>query len=243
MLTLIRSLWIWTATAALMLFWCGLLGAVWLFDRDPLRRRTARWFRRLGWALARVNPWRIHFSGLENLITDRPCVIVANHQSLADIPVFAHLRVDAKWLGKAELYRLPVIGWMMRMAGDVPVERGDRVKAARALMQCARVLRQGCSVFCFPEGTRSRDGNLLPFNAGPFQMAIREGVPVLPLVVEGSGAALPRNTWLFGPSQDVYVRVLEAVPTGGWETGRSGELRDAVRQRMADALARLRQRA
>jgi 1-acyl-sn-glycerol-3-phosphate acyltransferase len=98
-------------------------------------------------------------------------------------------------------------------------------------------------VIFFPEGTRSRDGEVLPFNEGPFQLAIREGVRVLPLVVEGSGAALPRNSWIFGGTQDIHLRVLEAVPVEGWTVKQSGALRDVVRQKIVDELRRLRGRA
>jgi 1-acyl-sn-glycerol-3-phosphate acyltransferase len=157
-----------------------------LFDREPRRLRTGRWFRRLGRVLAKVNPWRIQISGRENLNANQVYVIVSNHQSLADIPVIAHLKVDTKWLAKAELFQLPVVGWMLRMAGDVPIERSDRRSSAKALLQCARYLRRHCSVVFFPEGTRSPDGQVLPFNEGPFQLAIREQVQILPLVVEGS---------------------------------------------------------
>jgi len=129
---------------------------------------------------------------------------------------------------------------MLRLAGDVPVARSDRSQSARALLQCARYLRQRCSVVFFPEGTRSRDGELLPFNDGPFQLAIRERVPVLPLVLDGSGSALPRNTWLFGESQDIHLRVLPAMPVDGWTVKQSGGLRNAVRGEMAAELRRMR---
>jgi 1-acyl-sn-glycerol-3-phosphate acyltransferase len=240
MLRLIRSAWIWTACVSLIVLWVPLLALVRLADRDPLRRRTGRWFRRLGRALAKVNPWRIHISGAGRIRPQQAYVIVSNHQSLADIPVISHLRVDAKWLAKAELFRVPPLGWMLRMAGDIPVARADRRKGAQALLQAARVLRQGCSVVFFPEGTRSPDGKLLPFSDGPFQLAIREGVPVLPLAVEGSGAALPRHSWLFGGTQDIHLRVLEPVPTGGFEARQGALLRDHVRNAIADELARLR---
>ncbi|HVX67218.1 MAG TPA: lysophospholipid acyltransferase family protein [Bryobacteraceae bacterium] len=236
----LRSIWIWAASAALVLLWAPLLGAVRLSDRDPRRFRTGRWFRRLGRAVAKVNPWRIHIGGLENLEAGQVYVLVSNHQSLADIPVLSHLAIDAKWLVKAELFNVPVMGWMLRMAGDVPVERADRTKSARALLECARLLRAGCSVVSFPEGTRSHDGNVLGFNEGPFQLAIREKVRVLPVVVEGSGSALPRNSWVFGPTQDVQLRILEPVPVDGWTTKQSGALRDLVRQRIVDELQRLR---
>jgi len=239
MIRLVRSIWIWIASAALVLLWAPLLAMVRLFDRGPRRLRTGRWFRRLGRVLAKVNPWRIQVFGQENLNRNQVYVIVSNHQSMADIPVIAHLRLDTKWLAKAELFRLPVVGWMLRMAGDIPVERSDRHKSAKAMLQCARYLRQGCSVVFFPEGTRSSDGRVLPFNEGPFQLAIRERVPILPLVVEGSGSALPRKSWIFGGTQQIHLQILKPVSVDGWRMERSAELRDEVRRRIVDELCRL----
>lgn len=240
LLNILRSIWIWTASAGLILLWTLLLFVVWLFDRDPRRVRTGRWFRRLGRAIAKLNPWRIRISGIENLQVDGVYVIVSNHQSLADIPVIAHLRIDTKWLAKAELFRVPLVGWMLRMAGDIPVDRSDRSKSARALMQCAQYLRQRCSVVFFPEGRRSRDGQVLPFAEGPFKLAIREQVSILPLVVEGSGNALPKHSWVFGARQDIHLRILQAVSVTGWELSQSTALRDTVRHRIVDELCRLR---
>jgi len=240
MILRLRSIWIWAASASLILLWCPLLAVVWLFDRDPLKRRTGRCFRSLGRVLAAINPWRVHVSGTEHKTPGQAYVVVSNHQSMADIPVIAHIVNDSKWLAKAELFRVPVVGWMLRMAGDIPVDRSDRRKGAQAMLRCARTLRQGCSIMFFPEGTRSRDGEIHAFNDGPFQLALRERTPILPLVVEGSGSALPRNTWLFGPSQDIYVRALEPVPVDGWDAREPAALRDAVRQRMVDELVRLR---
>jgi 1-acyl-sn-glycerol-3-phosphate acyltransferase len=212
-----------------------------LFDRDPLKLSTARWFRRLGRVLAKVNPWRIHIDGLQNITAGACYVVVSNHQSLGDIPLISHLPLDTKWLAKAELFRIPVVGWMMRAAGDIPVDRADRRKAAQALLQCAGYLRRGCSVMFFPEGTRSPDGEVLPFNDGPFQLAIREQTRVLPLVVEGSGNALPRNSFLFGGVQDIYLNVLPPVPVEGWKVRETGALRDKVRQQIIEELGRMRQ--
>jgi 1-acyl-sn-glycerol-3-phosphate acyltransferase len=239
----LRSACIWAVVAGLILLWTPLLGAIRLFDGEPRRLRTGRWFRRLGRAVARVSPWRVQISGGENLRSDQVYVVVSNHQSLADIPVISHLKLDTKWLTKAELFRLPVMGWMLRMAGDVPIDRSDRRKGARAMLQCARYLRERCSVVFFPEGTRSPDGQVLPFNEGPFQLAIRERVPILPLVVEGSGTALPRNSWSFGGNRDVQLRILEAVPVDGWDMKQVAALRDAVRQKIVDELDRMRRGA
>ncbi len=240
MISVIRSVWIWFASAALIVSWLPVVAIVRFFDREPKRLRTARSFRRLGRIVAKVNPWRLHISGRENIQDGQVYVVVSNHQSLADIPLISHLKFDTKWLGKAELFRVPVVGWMMRMSGDVPVERSDRRKAAQALLQCARYLRQRISVVFFPEGTRSRDGEVLPFNDGPFQLAIRERVPVLPVVVDGSGAALPRASWIFGGTADIYLRVLDAIPVEGWTVKQTAELQDKVRRRMVDELNQMR---
>ena len=110
-------------------------------------------------------------------------------------------------------------------------------------MQCAQYLRLGCSVVFFPEGTRSRDGEVLPFNLGPFKLAIREHVPILPLVVEGSGAALPQNSWIFGKTQVIRFRILKSVPSETWSIDQSAQLRDNVRQNIMDELVRLRRGA
>ena len=232
----LRSGWIWAANVTLILLWTPLIALVRLFDRDPLHRRTARWYRKLGRVLARVNPWCVEVVGLEQIDLGRNYVVVSNHQSLADIPVVCHVPLDTKWLAKAELFRVPVIGWMLRMAGDIPVDRSDRRNAARALLECARRLRQGCSVVFFPEGTRSPDGKVLPFNEGPFQLAIREQVPILPLAISGSGSALPRDTWMFGPTQTVRLLVLQPVGVEGMTVKESGALRDRVRQQIVDVL-------
>lgn len=240
MIDIIRSLWIWLATTILVLIWVPVVGITRLFDRDPLKLRTARTFRLLGPLVARINPWRIQITGRENLTRAGVNVIVANHQSLADIPLIAHLGMDWKWLAKVELFQVPVFGWFLRMAGDISVDRSDRRKAAQALLKCAHLLKKGISVIFFPEGTRSTSGLLLPFNDGPFQLAIRESVPVLPLVVDGTGAALPRSTWKFRGPYDVYLHVLPPVSTQGWTSDRVAELRELVRSRMTDELESIR---
>jgi 1-acyl-sn-glycerol-3-phosphate acyltransferase len=240
MISWLRSIWIWTATVVLIVIWAPLLGIVRLLDCERCRLRTGRWFRRLGRVIASVNPWRLEISGWKNINPNQVYVIVSNHQSLADIPVIAHLRIDTKWLAKAELFSLPFVGWMLRMAGDVPVERHDHRRNARAFLRCAWYLRQRFSVVFFPEGTRSPDGLVLPFSEGPFQLAIREQIPILPLVVEGSRAVLPKGSWIFEGARDIRLGILKAVPVHGWKTEQSSTLRDTVRQMIIDELCRLR---
>ena len=234
-----RSIWIWTASTILVVIWLPVMGLIWTFDGE-IRLRTGRSFRRLGRMLTRVNPWRIQITGLEHMDAKQVYVIVSNHQSLADIPLLSHLRLGTKWLAKVELFRVPLFGWMLKMAGDVPVDRAVPRQGAKAILRCAKYLRQHCSVVFFPEGGRSPNGDVQPFNEGAFQLAIREQIPILPLVVEGTGKALPSKTWLWGKSKDIQLRVLEAIPVEGWGVKESAALRDAVRQKIVDELERLR---
>jgi 1-acyl-sn-glycerol-3-phosphate acyltransferase len=192
--------------------------------------------RRLGRNLGRVNPWRLHLTGAENIRPGQAYVIVSNHQSLADIPLLCYLRTDTKWMAKTELFKIPVVGWLMTMAGDVRVERGNARKAAQALLECGKCLRAGSSVVMFPEGTRSLDGKLLPFFDGPFQLAVREQTPVLPVVVNGTLSALPRHTWLFGGTLDISLTVLPEVSTAEYSTKQVAQLRDYVRGLMEQKL-------
>src|ERR1700679_778973 len=104
----LRSIWIWAASATLVVLWVPVLGLIWTFDKE-LRLRTGRWFRRLGRMLSRVNPWNIQISGREHVDANQVYVIVSNHQSLADIPLLSHLRLDTKWLAKVGLFRVAVL--------------------------------------------------------------------------------------------------------------------------------------
>jgi len=234
----LRSLWIWAAVGVLILAWLPLLALLRVFDRDRARYRTGRWFRRLGVAMTRVNPaWRLHRDGEKIANPRRPYVVVSNHQSLADIPIISHLPWEMKWVAKLELFSVPVVGWMMRLAGDIPVDRADRRSGARMLLAAHRYLALRCSVMFFPEGTRSADGRVGPFNPGAFHVAIKAGVPVLPLAVEGTRDCLPKRSWKFGPPLDIRLRVLPPVETAPYTPERAQELTADVRRMIIAQIA------
>jgi 1-acyl-sn-glycerol-3-phosphate acyltransferase len=146
---------------------------------------------------------------------------------MADIFLISHLPWEMKWLSKDSVFRLPVMGWMMRMAGDVAVTRSDRSSRAEAIEQCRDRLNRKVSVMIFPEGTRST-GELLPFKDGAFRLAIELGVPILPMAVAGTRTALRKGSFLYGRSR-AEVRVLEPIPTEGLSLRDVGALRDRVR--------------
>jgi 1-acyl-sn-glycerol-3-phosphate acyltransferase len=148
---------------------------------------------------------------------------------MADIPIVSHLPWEMKWIGKVELFRMPIIGWMMHLSGDIPLDRSDRRSGAKMLMTANKYLKQHCSVMFFPEGTRTPDGRVGRFNEGAFHLAIKAGVPVLPVVVEGSSNCLPKKSWKFGPPLHIRLRVLPPVDTSGLTVRDAAELRDHVR--------------
>jgi 1-acyl-sn-glycerol-3-phosphate acyltransferase len=198
------SAWAWLeiATVTLLGFVVQTLLALisWPFDRR--RYLPGRAFRLVGVVAARLNPfWRFRLVGSVPPPPRRKTVVVSNHESNADPFLISLLPWEMKWLGKASLFRLPVVGWMMRMAGDVPVERGDADSAKEAMAACARWLERGVPVMLFPEGTRSTTAELLPFKDGAFRLAIETGADILPVAVSGTRSALPKHSWKFGRAE------------------------------------------
>jgi len=204
---------------------------------DPGRYIVGRAFRYIGVIVERLNPlWHLRLSGARIANPRHPYVVVSNHESFADIQLNSKHPWEMKWLSKAELFRIPLLGWMMRLAGDVPVRRGFGPSAVEAIEQCRQILRNHVSVMIFPEGTRSTTGRMLPFKDGAFRLAIEAGVPVLPLVVAGSGTALPKRGWKMGRS-NAEVRVLDPVPTEGLTLDDVAGLRNRVRGMIEEARA------
>ena len=184
-----------------------------------------------------MNPaWRVERSGRIPADPRRPYVVVANHQSNADIPLISTLPWEMKWVAKAELFRLPVVGWMMRLAGDIPVDRGDRRSRVEVLHHARRSLDRRCSVMFMPEGTRAKDARVKAFQDGAFRLAIEAGVPVLPLAIDGTSDALPKAGWRFGPVR-CRLHVLDPVETTGLDPSDAAALRERVRQAIVAQIA------
>lgn len=178
-------------------------------------------------------------------IAGTPSVIVVNHASLLDIPVVGSLLdVDYRWVAKRQLFRVPLVGWHLWACGHIPVDRAKGGNLERMQEQVERVLAQGASVLFFPEGTRSPDGALKRFRAGAFACAVRAGVPVLPIVLDGTEKLMTKGSLEFpkGSNKQVRVQVLDrvAVTAEGDDKARAEALREATRRRMVEALDELR---
>jgi 1-acyl-sn-glycerol-3-phosphate acyltransferase len=240
-MTHVRSVLIWAAIVVLILTWLPLLAIRRIFDRDPGRYATGRLFRKLGVAISRVNPnWHITIRGADDVNDRNPYIVVSNHVSNADIPLISNLPWEMKWIAKKELFDTPIIGWMMTMAGDIPVARGQLRQRVSVFKKSRYYLSRNISVMFFPEGTRSRSGKMNRFNTGAFDLAIREGLPILPLVIDGTRDCLPKKSWVFSHRAEVRLEVLQPITTNGYKKSESKELTQHVRSVMLRKLAEMR---
>jgi 1-acyl-sn-glycerol-3-phosphate acyltransferase len=220
-----------------------ILGAVTLLHgrRDPGRRIRGRWMRRFGWWCSALSPlWRFSWDGTPPAdIKTRAYVVVANHESTSDPFLLCYLPWDMRWIAKEEIFRLPIIGWLMKFSGDIPLRRGERDSIQQTMQEARRTLDAGVPIMIFPEGTRSPDGHLLPFKDGAFRLAIEAGVPILPLALTGTRQCRPKGSLWFGDA-DARVRVLEPIDTAGKTLEDVPRLRDETRARIEAGLAELR---
>jgi 1-acyl-sn-glycerol-3-phosphate acyltransferase len=184
------------------------------------------------------NPfWKMKIIGLENIDKKRTYVITANHQSLADIIVLYQIRSQFKWVAKESLFRVPVLGWCMSLARHIKLERGDFSSIKKIYREAAQWLKKDMSVLFFPEGTRSETGEVGEFQNGAFKLAIKEKVPVLPIMISGTRGAIPKGGRQFSTKIFCTLRVFPAVETASLGPGDFDRLKDEIRSRIVDGLA------
>lgn len=178
---------------------------------------------------------RLEVEGLEAIDFSKPCIVVANHQSMIDICVlYRALPVPLCFVMKDELARVPVVGTYARAMGMVFIERQAAREASRRLNQAADLFAQGMSVCGFPEGTRSRDGRVGSFKGGIFKLAIDCGIPILPVAIEGSGQVLPAHGFSVRPGR-IRIRAGALIAT----TGLQQSDRQALARQCQDAVSAL----
>ena len=183
----------------------------------------------LALALAGIR-YRVH--GRRHIPKHRAVVFCSNHESNVDPPVlFQALHRRLHVLFKAELKKLPILGKVMLAGGFVAVERDRREASMASIEEAAQSIRNGNSFLIFPEGTRSRTSELLPFKKGGFIMAIKAQAPIVPVAVSGGRASMRKGSWLVRPVM-VDVRIGEPVETTGMELDDRDQLIEIVRQRI-----------
>lgn len=229
--TTLVSIWSWFVFGACVVIWMPLMAIVWVvtlpFDRA--RWWTGYLYRKLPVVHQKLNPlWHFTVSGTLPENPRNPYVVVSNHESFVDILLISHLPWEMKWLSKKEMFKIPFAGWLMRLSADIPLERGDRDSAGKAMELCKVALAKKVSVMIFPEGTRSATGEMRDFKDGAFRLAIETQLPILPLAVSGTRNALRKHDWRFGRA-DAEVRVLPPVSTEGLTVDDVSALREEVR--------------
>jgi len=183
------------------------------------------WARMLLW----LTSTRVNVIGTENVLMGKPQIFMANHQSDFDILiVMAHIPGQFRWIAKKELFKIPIFGKAMRSAGYIEIDRQNHEKAMKSLDEAAQKIREGKSVVTFPEGTRSKDRTIKPFKQGLFHLAIKAGVPIIPISIIGAHEIMPKRTLKFRPGKITMI-IDRPVDVSGYTIETRGELIERVR--------------
>ena len=173
---------------------------------------------------------KVRAAGREKLDPGASYVYFANHESFYDILIlFAHLPGQIRFLAKRGLFFLPILGWSMAAAGFVPVDRSNRKRAAASLEKAARKLKRGNSLIIFPEQTRTKTGELLPFKKGGVLIALRTGHPIVPVGISGTFPILKKGSFYLTPGP-AAVEIGDPIPTAGKTVADREELLEASRK-------------
>jgi len=171
----------------------------------------------------------VSVKGRSNIHPSGSYIYMANHLSNFDIPVLmAYLPVQFRWLAKAELFKIPIFGYAMKRAGYIRIDRSNRTSAIKSLNRAVKTIKNGVSVLIFPEGTRSRHHNLLPFKKGGFVMAIDSGIPIIPVIIHGTWAIMPKNKIQIKPG-NVLLEVKKPVETSRYTRKTKDDLMEIIR--------------
>ena len=232
------SLYLWTGVVSVTaLVSCLILLSYPFTLFDPSRR----WAHRLGslWGilLIRLNPfWRLRVVGQKRIRNDRTYVLVANHASLSDIVCLFSLGHQFKWLSKKSLFKIPFLGWSMQAMRYIPLERGRYGSIRKSYKEALGWLRKNVSVLIFPEGTRSRSGEMAHFKSGAFRLALESGRPIVPIVLAGTQKIISKGNTGFGRSGLAYMSILPPIETQGLGLEEERRLREKIERAMRKEL-------
>jgi len=226
------AVWLVTSTITMSLFalFIALFGA-----RQETIHRLARLWARMYLAVAGI---KVRVEGLDGIMSP-PYVFMCNHQSALDIyALLAQLPVSFKWIAKRQLFAIPVIGWTMRKAGYISIDRENAREALKAIEEASRRIREGTNIIIFPEGTRSADGKLLPFKKGGFTLALRATVPIVPIGIHGSSALQPKGSSIPRKKGVIYIEIGDFMVLEGLDRSQKARVMDDVRASIEALMAR-----
>ncbi len=235
------TVWCWTMCGLSTAFWATVSVLAGLVSGSGRLQHTCmrRWSRDNLW-LSRA---RVEIEGMENVDRTRPQVYVANHSGLHDIlSLSANLPIQFRWVAKKSLFRVPFMGWHMRRSGYIAIDRENPREAARSIVEAAEVIRGGVNAIAFPEGTRSFTGDLSRFHSGAFALALRTGVPLVPISLDGSCRVIMPKTLQVNPGTVIRIRIGEPIDLSGYKRSDKHRLMEDVFEIMSRNLAEMRAR-
>lgn len=208
---------------------------------DPKRRVVHELSRMLCFTFWRVPfTWKFDLRGLDKVDPDKPYVIVINHKSMVDIITLYFLRLNFRWVSKEEVFYFPWIGQLLYLHGDIAIQRGKASVAMQKVMRDGEMwLKRGACVSIFPEGTRSKDGEIQRFKQGAFLLAKNAGVDILPVVMNGTTDVL-RPNYLFNWRLRIQMSVLDPIPAQEVKEKDVQELMQMAHDRMVEEYDKIR---
>ena len=232
---------IYTFIICLVMEIVSLVAFVLTYPFDKQRKVVHELSRALVYMFVMVPPfWKRRVEGLEHIEKGKPYVIVINHQSMVDIMMLYLVPMIFRWVSKREVYRIPFIGRFLMLHGDIAIDRKQGSKAMRKVMEQGKMwLGRGVSVAMFPEGTRSKDGEIHRFKAGAFALAKDAGVAILPVIMDGS-ASMMKPSKMINWRNEFVIRVLPPVAAERVAATEQNELMEQVRETMVETLAEMR---
>ncbi len=184
--------------------------------------------------------WRVDIKGRENVDRKKAYVMVSNHQSMLDILIIYRIFLHFKWVAKSSLFKVPIIGWNMWLNRYIKIERSSMKSQRKMIRQCGENIKKGSSVMIFPEGTRSRNGQLRGFKEGAFLIALEQKADIVPMVLDGSSKALPEKGFMPRTKQDVCLRILPPVPYDDFKDMNAHQLTKHIHTLVDNQLKRMR---
>lgn len=243
-MNIIKSLWVWVSSITFVVLGFPVALILWLLSLlfDSRRLMNNRWMVIQGIVLTKMSPfWKVIVDGREKIDNNQAYIIIPNHQSLLDIVFFNMLRHRLRWVSKKEIFRVPLVGWEMRMVKYIELIRGNKASVIRMMEQCVESLKDNISIVIFPEGTRTLTGAIGRFKTGAFQLAVKTDKPLLPVLIDGTGEIMPKKGGIiFRNRRIVRIRVLDPIFPGQFGTGDPEELATRVQVQMVAAMDELR---
>jgi 1-acyl-sn-glycerol-3-phosphate acyltransferase len=235
------TIWCWIGCALSTAFWATVSILSSFVSGSGRLQHTCmrRWSKDNLW-LSRA---RVEIEGLENIDYNRPQIFVANHSGLHDIlSLAANLPIQFRWIAKKSLFRVPFMGWHMRRSGYIPIDRDNPRDMAKSIMEAAKAIGNGVNAIAFPEGTRSKTGELGKFYSGAFSLALRTGVPLVPISIDGSYRVIAPMKAQVNPGVILRIKIDRAIDLSMYTKAEKQRLTDDVFQIMSRNLEDLRSR-